>query len=373
MPPADPNEHPIIAKYSARLAPDNEAGPLPLAEARELYGALVKINRRFAKTARISDSYQTQVKTLVRELQEALRRNKTLHGMLAICSSCKQIRDEQGQWHSLETYITQHTGTIFSHGMCPTCAHRFYADVLTASDLPALPATRTIPAARLSAEDLGDQVIARFLPLVNDPQNQDMPLHADLKALFHKYVRLHKRMQRIAEISDRYHAEFHKAHLATEWAALSDPLTGLLNRRGVLQRLELARAQSIAAPRGLGVVMLDLVSLSDFNRRHGFETGDRALVAVARLLGATAGPAGICGRWDGDEFLLVVRVLHPDEVQAAVEQLCTKVAAVKFPTAEGAGVRASAGWALLEAAESMESWLGRATVARQRHRATLPG
>jgi PAS domain S-box-containing protein len=58
---------------------------------------------------------------LVRELQTALAEVKTLQGILPICSYCRKIRDDKNYWQTVETYISQHTNTRFSHGICPTC------------------------------------------------------------------------------------------------------------------------------------------------------------------------------------------------------------------------------------------------------------
>ncbi|HET7618292.1 MAG TPA: PAS domain S-box protein [Vicinamibacterales bacterium] len=58
---------------------------------------------------------------LVRELQTALAEVKTLRGFLPICSYCKSIRDDENYWRSVEDYISAHTNTQFSHGICPSC------------------------------------------------------------------------------------------------------------------------------------------------------------------------------------------------------------------------------------------------------------
>jgi PAS domain S-box-containing protein len=63
---------------------------------------------------------------LITSLQDALANVKTLSGLLPICSGCKQIRDDQGYWNQVETYIHKHTGTQFSHGMCPDCLKKYY-------------------------------------------------------------------------------------------------------------------------------------------------------------------------------------------------------------------------------------------------------
>lgn len=60
----------------------------------------------------------------VRELQEALGRVKVLQGLLPICSYCKKIRNDENYWQRVEDYISQHTDTQFSHGICPDCYER---------------------------------------------------------------------------------------------------------------------------------------------------------------------------------------------------------------------------------------------------------
>jgi len=57
-------------------------------------------------------------------LQEALARVRVLEGLLPICSYCKKIRDDAGEWQGVEHYIGAHTGVDFTHGICPTCLAR---------------------------------------------------------------------------------------------------------------------------------------------------------------------------------------------------------------------------------------------------------
>ncbi len=68
--------------------------------------------------------------TLIAELKEALSQVKTLRGFLPICASCKKIRDDQGYWHQIETYIRDHSEADFSHGICMDCARRLYPDLI---------------------------------------------------------------------------------------------------------------------------------------------------------------------------------------------------------------------------------------------------
>jgi hypothetical protein len=65
------------------------------------------------------------------QLLEALKRIKTLEDFLPICASCKRIRLKDGSWEQIESYITQRTGSMFSHGICPECARKLYSELLT--------------------------------------------------------------------------------------------------------------------------------------------------------------------------------------------------------------------------------------------------
>ncbi len=58
---------------------------------------------------------------LVEELRAALSEVKTLRSILPICSYCRKIRDDGHAWDSLEEYVSRHTDTQFSHGICPDC------------------------------------------------------------------------------------------------------------------------------------------------------------------------------------------------------------------------------------------------------------
>lgn len=66
---------------------------------------------------------------LISQLQEALANIKTLSGLLPICYSCKQIRDDKGYWNQIDTYIRDHTEAEFTHGICPACAKKLYPDL----------------------------------------------------------------------------------------------------------------------------------------------------------------------------------------------------------------------------------------------------
>ena len=77
---------------------------------------------------------------LLAKLQTALKQVKVLSGLFPLCSGCKSIRDDQGYWGELETYIHDHSGADFTHGICPDCL-RAYRERTRAESQAALAAT----------------------------------------------------------------------------------------------------------------------------------------------------------------------------------------------------------------------------------------
>ena len=73
---------------------------------------------------------ESERERLIDELRDALGRVKSLSGLLPICASCRKIRDAQGAWHNLETYILNHTEADFTHGICPDCRRSLYPETM---------------------------------------------------------------------------------------------------------------------------------------------------------------------------------------------------------------------------------------------------
>lgn len=65
------------------------------------------------------------------EQTQALRaRVRTLEGFLPTCSYCKDIRDEDGNWHQIEAFVASRTDARFSHGICPECTEKHFGEVI---------------------------------------------------------------------------------------------------------------------------------------------------------------------------------------------------------------------------------------------------
>ncbi len=62
------------------------------------------------------------------QVAERTSQVKALGGLLPICSSCKKIRDDDGYWSELETYLNTYSGLRLTHGLCSECSRRLYPE-----------------------------------------------------------------------------------------------------------------------------------------------------------------------------------------------------------------------------------------------------
>jgi hypothetical protein len=82
-----------------------------------------------------------ELRRLNAELQAALDKVKVLSGLIPICAGCKKVRNDQGFWQQVESYLSAHSDATFSHGLCPDCIKEYFPGRggSKASDPPASP------------------------------------------------------------------------------------------------------------------------------------------------------------------------------------------------------------------------------------------
>ena len=108
-----------------------------------------------------------------------------------------------------------------------------------------------------------------------------------------------------------------RAFARSERQATTDPLTGLLNRRSLEDRVPATAAD----PAGYAVAYLDIDRFKQLNDTHGHAAGDRALRAFATTLRRRLRPRDLIGRWGGEEFLAVLPDCDRDQARTVMERL----------------------------------------------------
>ncbi len=95
---------------------------------RERHGELLKTNSQLKQEIITRKQIEEEREKLIIELTYAITRLKQLKGLLPICAACKKIRNDQGFWSNLESYVQSHTNAEFSHGICISCMKKIYPE-----------------------------------------------------------------------------------------------------------------------------------------------------------------------------------------------------------------------------------------------------
>jgi diguanylate cyclase (GGDEF)-like protein len=135
----------------------------------------------------------------------------------------------------------------------------------------------------------------------------------------------------------------------TQTQSRLDPLTGLSNRRFLVEQAPRIWRQARRDGTRVAAMVLDLDHFKRLNDAHGHAAGDAVLRSVAASLTATVRPADVLARTGGEELVVLGMVGDPDEAAHLAERLRTAVAGSR--TADGHAVTASIGIALARPVE----------------------
>lgn len=150
--------------------------------------------------------------------------------------------------------------------------------------------------------------------------------------------------QKVAERT----AELQKAYAQLEAISLSDPLTGLNNRRYLQQEMpkDVAKIQreysqisldglSGNAPLDFAFFVLDVDYFKCVNDLHGHSGGDKLLIEFSELLVKTSRESDCIVRWGGEEFLIISRFTHRNEAPAVAERIRKTIEQHDFRLSDG--------------------------------------
>jgi diguanylate cyclase (GGDEF)-like protein len=156
---------------------------------------------------------------------------------------------------------------------------------------------------------------------------------------------LNQELERL--VRDRTKALERKNEELRELAA-RDSLTGLLNHRAVIEQFHHALNGAYRYREPLAVIMVDIDHFKAVNDRFGHQAGDSVLMTLARLLLQHVRAADICGRYGGEEFLLLLPKAVPGTAYELAERLRRQIHALELAELQGTRVTASFGVAELD-------------------------
>jgi diguanylate cyclase (GGDEF)-like protein len=181
----------------------------------------------------------------------------------------------------------------------------------------------------------------------------------EIKTLMHRFVSMAKA---VSQARRDLESKVQERTAALEKLTRIDPMTELLNRRGMLTRLEseLQRAQREGSR--LGILWLDVDRFKDINDQFGHAVGDQAIKVIARLIEQTVRTYDAVSRWGGDEFLVLLPQANQISLDVLGERLRSEVeqcTAVTSDTGEVIRLSVSVGGHLQEADDTIDAMLRR--------------
>jgi diguanylate cyclase (GGDEF)-like protein len=145
---------------------------------------------------------------------------------------------------------------------------------------------------------------------------------------------------RTYELAQR-NRELEDVNRRLEMASLTDTLTGLANRRYLMEQFPRLIASS-QGQSGLAIMIIDLDALKPINDQHGHAAGDEVIVEIAKTLRQAIRPDDVLARWGGDEFVVVAQAQHVEHATMLAERIRERIAKMKCVLPRGAVVRTSA-------------------------------
>jgi tetratricopeptide (TPR) repeat protein len=103
-------------------------GAVSLLSAVAVLGLLAHYNRKGRDREALLARTNTELESANSELRSALSEVRTLTGLIPICAHCKKVRDDQGYWEAVETYIGSRSEASFSHSICGSCGPELYGE-----------------------------------------------------------------------------------------------------------------------------------------------------------------------------------------------------------------------------------------------------
>ena len=171
-------------------------------------------------------------------------------------------------------------------------------------------------------------------------------------ALYHveenRYTEDHHRL--LERIAEQAGAVIHNSIVfeQTQEDSLTDPLTGLPNRRSMFVHLTRELARSERLNREMALIVMDIDEFKTINDTLGHHVGDRALREMAQALRQALRPYDLCVRYAGDEFIIVLSDCPRDAAEAKRVELQTLVSQIEIEARPGKFMKigASAGVAV---------------------------
>jgi len=140
-------------------------------------------------------------------------------------------------------------------------------------------------------------------------------------SLSERYEHELRRLMRIVRISDRYQSMLRDANALLEKASTHDALTGVGNRRLLMEQLQRESERALVTGCPYVLIIADADKFKHVNDTWGHDAGDSMLVELCTAIRTHLRPDDVFGRWGGEEFLVLLPETYLVDARACIEQV----------------------------------------------------
>jgi len=153
---------------------------------------------------------------------------------------------------------------------------------------------------------LGSSDVERFEQVIADRHNADNRLLEEFTHLSECYKALQLQVNKLSAENEQLKTELVNMVRSLDLASRVDGMTGLANRRDIMEKIDREATRSQRHQRPFTVLLVNIDDFKKVNELYSYNAGDDVLVEVARVLRSCVRNEDICARWGGEEFLILL-------------------------------------------------------------------
>jgi diguanylate cyclase (GGDEF)-like protein/PAS domain S-box-containing protein len=176
-----------------------------------------------------------------------------------------------------------------------------------------------------------------------------------------EHKRLMQELQQAHDVAQAAKQALQSANEELSKIAITDPLTGVYNRRHFIKVADTQRAQVQRYLSTVSMLIFDIDHFKSINDNYGHPTGDRVLIEITQLVSSALRQGDVLARWGGEEFVVIMPQCDALEAMQLAEKLRALIAA--HPFAEVRTVTVSLGVAEFKPGELLDDWFKRVDLA----------
>lgn len=170
----------------------------------------------------------------------------------------------------------------------------------------------------------------RFEQIITAKQFADNPLLPAFTRLFEQYKKLEHQAEAAIRENKRCKIQLVEMSRSLELTTRVDVMSGLVNRRDILGKIEQEFSRAFRHQRTFSVILADIDDFKQVNDSYGFNFGDEVLVEIANVLKSCLRSEDVCARWGGEEFLLLLPETAIEGAETVAQKICQSIAMTEF-------------------------------------------